>query len=265
MYPINAPTPQNNNSIGSSIDEFMKVFLFKEMMGSLQKYNDYQNYMSDILPNMYIGLEDMDGFRKYKRYKNRNRPRKKDSFYQSEMFNDYKNYGGNGDYSFNDSKLPFINTGKSLSRKKESNSNNRLRFMTSHLSNNKKETNETKKTKDTKESKESKEKKKESTSSQKSSSKKSSEDENSSSSGGSEDSNENSEDDDNNSNSEDESENSSEEKKDENNNNNKEKNEEKTEEKKEENNNQEKKENEDKKNEEAQKPIINLAETPQQH
>ena len=32
MYPINAPTPQNNNSIGSSIDEFMKVFLFKEMM-----------------------------------------------------------------------------------------------------------------------------------------------------------------------------------------------------------------------------------------
>ena len=265
MYPINAPTPQNNNSIGSSIDEFMKVFLFKEMMGSLQKYNDYQNYMSDILPNMYIGLEDMDGFRKYKRYKNRNRPRKKDSFYHSEIFNDYKKYGDNGEYSFNDSKLPFINTGKSLSRKKESNSNNRLRFMTSHLSNNKKETNETKKTRDTKESKESKEKKKESTSSQKSSSKKSSEDENSSSSGGSEDSNENSEDDDNNSNSEDESENSSEEKKDENNNNNKEKNEEKTEEKKEENNNQEKKENEDKKNEEAQKPIINLAETPQQN
>ena len=280
IFPINFPS-QQNNSIGSSIDEFMKMFLFKEMMGSLQKYNDYQNYTSDFLPNIYNDLDDMEDFRKYKKYKDRNRRRKKKyKSLDSDIIGNYRKYRGNGGYSYNNSKVPFINTGKSLSKMKESNTNNKMRFMTSHLSNNnneKKETKETKKTKDTKEKKKKKKKKKKETSSEESESKKSSEDDDSSSSGGSEDSNENSEDDDNNSNSEDNSDTSNGGKKDANNNT-KEKSEEKKEDKKEEkkeetkeekkeenDNNNNNKENNDKKDEEAQKPILNLAETPQQN
>ena len=280
IFPINFPS-QQNNSIGSSIDEFMKMFLFKEMMGSLQKYNDYQNYTSDFLPNIYNDLDDMDDFREYKKYKDRNRRReKKYRSLDSDIFGNYRKYRENGGYPYNDSKVPFINTGKSLSKMKESNTNNKMRFMTSHLSNNNnekketKETKETKKTKDTKEKK--KKKKKKETSSEESESKKSSEDDDSSSSDGSEDSNENSEDDDdNNSNSEDSGkkdannntkEKSEEKKEDKKEEKKEETKEEKKEEKKEENdNNNNNKENNDKKDEEAQKPILNLAETPQQN
>ena len=147
MYRYNNPYPaglpfypiiQSSNqpqSIGSSIDEFMKLFLFKEMMGSYQKYNDYQNYLYDFLPNIYSGLGDSKSFREYQEFKNRRNKRK---LYRSQESNDpyskrYK-YEENGGYSSNANNVPFINTGKSYSKIKASNKNNKMRFMTSHNS-----------------------------------------------------------------------------------------------------------------------------------
>ena len=134
FYPIIQP-PNQPQSIGSSIDEFMKLFLFKEMMGSYQKYNDYQNYLYDFLPNIYSGLGDSKSFREYQEFKNRRNKRK---LYRSQESNDpyskrYK-YEENGGYSSNANNVPFINTGKSYSKIKASNNNNKMRFMTSHNS-----------------------------------------------------------------------------------------------------------------------------------
>ena len=133
-FPIIQPSNQPQ-SIGSSIDEFMKLFLFKEMMGSYQKYNDYQNYVYDFLPNIYSSLGDSKTFREFQEFKNRRNKRK---LYRSQDSNDpySKRYmfEENGGYPSNANNVPFINTGKSYSKMKASNKNNKMRFMTSHNS-----------------------------------------------------------------------------------------------------------------------------------
>ena len=133
-FPIIQPSNQPQ-SIGSSIDEFMKLFLFKEMMGSYQKYNDYQNYVYDFLPNIYSSIGDSKTFREFQEFKNRRNKRK---LYRSQDSNDpySKRYifEENGGYPSNANNAPFINTGKSYSKMKASNKNNKMRFMTSHNS-----------------------------------------------------------------------------------------------------------------------------------
>ena len=133
-FPIIQPSNQPQ-SIGSSIDEFMKLFLFKEMMGSYQKYNDYQNYVYDFLPNIYSSIGDSKTFREFQEFKNRRNKRK---LYRSQDSNDpySKRYmfEENGGYPSNANNVPFINTGKSYSKMKASNKNNKMRFMTSHNS-----------------------------------------------------------------------------------------------------------------------------------
>ena len=232
IYPIILPKKTQPKSITSSIDEFMKVLLFKEMIGSYQKYNDYQNYMNEILPDLYgLGKSYDTSFREFIKYKKRNKTNWSKS-YNSENGYYNQNYWGNERNMNISNNVPFINSGITYSKVNDKNKNNKKRFITSHNSEiNNDDQKEKKKDKKRTEKSESQKSKTQSKTESKTASKKSKT--NTESSGGSEKSNED---------------NSDKESKSESNNDNKDK----TEEKKEETKDEEKKEetqNEEKKEE----------------
>ena len=276
IYPIIQQPPSVPASIGSSIDEFMKLFLFKEMMGSYQRYNDYQNYLYNFFPNIYGSLGDTIGFREYQKFKNiHNKLNSKRSHNSNEPYNyRYLNKENSG-YTYNNNSVPFINTGKSYSKIKGSNKNNKMRFMTSHDSvNNESEKKIGKKEKEKKSSKKSKSRKSNTKSKAtksnvtksketKSSVTKSNQDDKSSGSEGSEKSkDDNSDKDSNTEENNDNNENTNgQEKKEDNNNTEENKEEEKKEETGSDNDDDSDNNNEEEKKEEGQEPKLNLAES----
>ena len=143
------PFNMRQNSIGPSIDEFMKVMMFKEMMGSFRFYNDYQNYLNDYFnPDIYDPLLfDSEGYKRYKKLKDKLKNRK--SSYEptlSSKYSQYKKLYNEGKYLRSDNnKIPFINSGKSYIKINDKYRSNKKRFVTSHNETNKKSKQEEKK------------------------------------------------------------------------------------------------------------------------
>ena len=138
---INNNNNNNNNNnrsnfLNSSIDEFMKVILFKEMMGSYKLNDYYQNYMNELLfPNKKDTLFD-----EFLRYRNKNKKYNPNNSFISSYKSDYhkkSKYGNN---------IPFINSGKSYSKNYSKNKNGDKRFMTSHEASKKDKSDKTNKT-----------------------------------------------------------------------------------------------------------------------
>ena len=111
-----------SNSLNSSIDEFMKIILFKEMMGSYKMNDFYQNYMNEL----FFQNKKDTLLNDYLRSKNKRR-NLNSSFISTRRSEQYKY-----DNSKNGNSVPFINTGKSYVKKSTKNKNGDKRFMTSH-------------------------------------------------------------------------------------------------------------------------------------
>ena len=127
----------NNNkqdNLGLSINELIKIFLFKEMLGTSRINNEYENLLLnspfkfrnkyDILLDSYINYRRKDDtYNKYRKLKHKNR---------SFIFNNrYKDSYNLDEYSTYGKKVPFINSGKSYSKIDITN-NNKKRFGTIH-------------------------------------------------------------------------------------------------------------------------------------
>ena len=141
----------NNNmnnpySLGLSIDELIKIFLFKEMLNSSRINNEYENYLLktpfNYRNNSLLSSYNRYIYDKYKKLKRKNR-----SYISDEP---YKGTFNGDDYTTHGKKIPFINSGKFYSKIKDNNKNNKIRFNTSH---NKKDTKYTKDEKKEKEEK----------------------------------------------------------------------------------------------------------------
>ena len=181
QYYNNNNNNNRSNFFNASMDELMKVMLFKEMMGSYKFNENYQNYMNELLfPNKNNFLFD-----EFLRYRNKKKKYKPNNSTISTYKSDYNKY--NSKYGNN---VPFINSGKSYSKNYTKTKNGDKRFMTSHETSKKDKSEKTNKTekKSTKTTKKSKDK------SSKSKSSKSKSDSSSSSSESSSDSKSGSED-----------------------------------------------------------------------
>ena len=146
FFPFNNPYAFN-----SQLDELMKAFFYKDMLG---KYNMYNKYFTQELNNNYpysninrhynrSMYDILDDYIKYKQFmKNRDTL----SSYNSKMFSNFDDdiYGSyirkNSDYN----KIPFINSGRAYPKKKTFSKEGQLRFMTSHNHTNRTNKNEEK-------------------------------------------------------------------------------------------------------------------------
>ena len=83
---INNLNNNNNNkkdSLGLSMDELIKIFLFKELIGS-SRMNDYQNMMNNYLLSPYMNPNiNFPGNNFYPPFDNRYRRRSEDPYYRS--------------------------------------------------------------------------------------------------------------------------------------------------------------------------------------
>ena len=84
---INNLNNNNNNnkkdSLGLSMDELIKIFLFKELIGS-SRMNDYQNMMNNYLLSPYMNPNiNFPGNNFYPPYDNRYRRRSEDPYYRN--------------------------------------------------------------------------------------------------------------------------------------------------------------------------------------
>ena len=138
--------PFNPFALNSQMDEFMKAFLFKDMMGRYNLYNKYftkelnNNYpYTDINRHYKRSMSDIfDDYMKYKQFiKNKDTFSSFNSKYLSDYDYDNDKYGSyirkNSDYG----KIPFINSGRAYPKIKTVSKKSQQRFMTSHNHTNK--------------------------------------------------------------------------------------------------------------------------------
>ena len=153
--PFNLFNNYNNPyAFGSSIDEFMKLILFKDMIGKYKMYDDYYNELGNMNP-IYSSNDkqyNSDILEDYLRYKKLKKEKSTFLSNNSSIFSDYKKCASSKNYSKNN--IPFINSGKYYLKSKPINKKLAERFMTSHNETNK----TTKKSEKDKKSKESKSK-----------------------------------------------------------------------------------------------------------
>ena len=140
-YPFLPFNPINNYnnpySIGSPIDEFMKIFLFKDMVGRYQMYNKYFNRkLHDMYPYTHTNRynsSNSDILDDYLNYRDLIKNKNTYSSYNSY----YKKYGNHNKYYEDSHDVPFLNSGRAYPKKNTINKISKKRFMTSHNETNK--------------------------------------------------------------------------------------------------------------------------------